>query len=102
MVGLTGATPVRGVGLAILMHEGLTAWMQAVRPCISATPPVARLATHAVTPVDSSAADLMRRLSHADMIPLAQVAEAARLIVSLVLSARPVSRHPSDMSGAIP
>ena len=96
MIGVTAATAGGGVALALLMHEGLTAWLQAVRPCLSpALPGVSTLATRAIAPVDPSASRLMMRPPRADMIPLAQHAEAARLIVSLVLSARPAPRPPS-------
>lgn len=94
MIGVTAAIPVRGVGLALLIHEGLMAWLQAVRPCLSPSS-LGATATHVITPVDPSASRLMMRPPRADMIPLAQHAEAARLIVSLVLSARPVPRPPS-------
>jgi hypothetical protein len=99
MIGVTAATPVRGVGLALLMHEGLTAWMRAVRPCLSpSSPGVTTLATRAIAPGDPSASRVMMPPPRADVIPLAQHAEAARLIVSLVLSARPVPRHPSHLA----
>lgn len=102
MTGGTAAIP-RGVGLALLMHEGLTTWLHAVRPCLSPSPPdITHVATRAIAPVDASASRVMMRPPPADMIPPAQHAEAARLIVSLVLSARPVPRHPSHLaSGAI-
>lgn len=104
MIGVTAATAARGVGLALLMREGLTTWLHAVRPCLSpSSPAVTNVATSAIAPVDSSAARVMIRPPRADMIPPAQHAEAARLIVSLVLSARPVPHHPSHIpSGAVP
>jgi hypothetical protein len=103
MIGVTAAPPVRGVGLALLMHEGLTTWLQAVRPCLTpSSPGVTNTATRAIPPVDPSGSRVMMRPPRADVIPPAQHAEAARLIVSLVLSARPVPRHPShESSGAV-
>jgi hypothetical protein len=98
---VTAATPVRGVGLALLMHEGLPAWMRAVRITLS-SPSVISMATPAIAPVDPSASRVPMHPPRADVIPPAQHAEAARLIVSLVLSARPRPRPPSPLSpGAV-
>src|SRR5262249_24892086 len=89
MPGGTAAIP-RGVGLALLMHEGLTTWLHAVRPCLSpSSPDITHVATRAIAPVDASASRVMMRPPPADMIPPAQHAEATRLIASLGLSAPP-------------
>jgi hypothetical protein len=100
MIGSTATAPVRGVGLALLLQQGMAAWLQAVRTCISPSPPGVPTAPD-VTPSDDDqhAALPVSRGPRADVIPWAQHAEVATLLASLVLSARSMRRDRPAQDG---
>ncbi len=83
MIGTTATAPVRGVGLALLLQQGVPAWLQAVSTCISPSPP---------TLVPQETPLSLLREPRADVIPRAQHAEVATLLAGLVLSARAMRR----------
>ena len=92
MIGSTAIAPVRGVGLALLLQQGVAAWLQAVSTCISPSPQAL-----APTPPDTTSDDQhpglpVSRGPRADVIPWAQHAEVATLLAGLVLSARLMRR----------
>lgn len=88
IVGPAPPGAVRGVGLALLLRDGVTAWMRAVQMTAGA-------ASH-VTVTRSPSADGERRTTVltvgsgrcVEVIPPTHHAEAARLLAGLVLSAR--------------
>jgi hypothetical protein len=96
----TPTTPVRGVGLALLLQQGVAAWLQAVGICLSSSPPGIGTAPHVTTSDHHDAALHLPSRSPADVIPWAQHAEVATLLAGLVLSARPVRRDPPSHEGA--
>lgn len=99
MIGSTVTTPVRGVGLALLLQQGVAAWLQAVSSCISPSPPGIAPATSVPASDDRAAPLPVPRGPRVDVIPLAQHAEIATLLAGLVLSARPVPRIPPAHHG---
>lgn len=99
MIGSTTTTPVRGVGLALLLQQGVAAWLQALGACISSSPPGIGTASHVTTSADHDAPLHLPSRSRADVIPWAQHAEVATLLAGLVLSARPVRRDPPPHDG---
>jgi hypothetical protein len=88
MIGATATAPVRGVGLALLLQQGVAAWLQAVSTCISPVPPGLAPAPRDTTSADQNAPLAVSRGARADVIPWAQHAEVATLLAGLVLSAR--------------
>jgi hypothetical protein len=101
MIG-KGVTP-RGVGVLLLIEQGLGAWVDAVRNCTCISEPEC-----------SSVVPIMRRMPGArqvavtsitgvleeDLLPSELYAEAARLLATLVLSARPLRQQSLESSGA--
>jgi hypothetical protein len=96
MVGSPATAPVRGVGLALLLQQGVAAWLQAARTCISPSPP-GRTTVPARTTSDDQ--DPWPRGPGADVIPWTTHAEVATLLAGLVLSACPVRRNPATHDG---
>jgi len=92
MIGATATAPVRGVGLALLLQQGVAAWLQAVSTCISPLPPGLAPTPPETTADDQHAALSVSRGPRCDVIPWAQHAEIATLLASLVLSARSMGR----------
>jgi len=76
MIGSTVVAPVRGVGLGLLLQQGVAAWLHAVGTCTSPSPP----ATAAAPSVIAGDEARFPRTRGADMIPWAQYAEAATLL----------------------
>jgi hypothetical protein len=78
----------RGAGLALLLREGLPAWMRAVRQVLStsvAVPPSnGALPSNESSPVAAGAPDIT--VSSASVLPPAQRRDVAALLTSLVLS----------------
>ena len=99
MIGTTATAPVRGVGLALLLQQGVAAWLQAVSTCISPSPSGSATVPAATTSDDPDAPFPLPRGPRAGVIPWAQHAEVARLLASLVLSARPSRRDPDTRNG---
>jgi len=79
-----GATALRGVGLAILLHTGIAGWLRAVGTCVNASPAGATRACR-ITATDDRATPVVCQSVVAMLSPTAYT-EAARLIASLVLS----------------
>ena len=77
-------TQPRGAGLALLLREGLPAWMRAVRQVLNAA--VALPPSNDVPPVAPGASD--NTVSSASVLPLAQRRDVTTLLASLVLSTR--------------
>ena len=83
--GDTAADPRRGVGLALLLSEGLPGWLKTVETVlrVALAPQGAEPAPHQRSP-QSSAAYVW--------LPSVQLHEVTTLLASLVLSTRPVAR----------
>ena len=82
------ATGPRGIGLAVLLQTGLAGWLRALRTSAGASPP-ARLSADGGLPDRPLAPSVpVGPGPLTAVMPPAQYAEAARLIASLVLSAR--------------
>src|SRR5262249_54023427 len=81
--------PLRGVGLAVLLQEGLASWILALRVCISWSRLPVTAATVLVRPGCDETATITSGL-HTDLLSAAQYTELAQLLASLVLSARPL------------
>jgi hypothetical protein len=93
MIGSTATSPVRGVGLALLLQQGVAAWLQAVSTCTSSpSRPGLAPTPHETTSDDQTAPLSVSRGPRADVIPWAQHAEVATLLAGLVLSARAMRR----------
>jgi hypothetical protein len=89
MIGSIATRPVRGVGLALLLQQGVAAWLQAVSTCISSPSPPGLAPPSDTTTSDDQTAPLpVSRGARADVTPWAQHAEVATLLAGLVLSAR--------------
>lgn len=99
MIGTTATAPVGGVGLALLLQQGVPAWLRAVSTCISSSPGGSATARSAPTSDDQDTLLPMPRGLQAGVIPWAQHAEVATLLVGLVLSARPPRRDPVTCNG---
>jgi hypothetical protein len=84
---------VCGVGLALLLQQGMAAWLQAVSTCISPSPP------GCTTVPTSDDHDRVPRGPRADVIPWTKHAEVATLLAGLVLSACPVRRTAAAYDG---
>jgi hypothetical protein len=95
MVGSPATAPVRGVGLALLLQQGVAAWLRAVSSCISPSAPSSTTVPHLTTSDDHDPLPRPR----ADVIPWTQHSEVATLLAGLVLSACPVRRHPATHDG---
>ena len=84
------ATQPRGAGLALLLREGLPAWMRAVRQVLNASvalPPSNDVLTSIGSPpVAVGASDIT--VSSASVLPPAQRRDVTTLLASLVLSTR--------------
>lgn len=91
ITGSPVAAPVRGVGLALLLQQGVAAWLQAVSTHIIPSSPAPSIPCR-VTTDERPARSL-------DVIPSDQHAEVATLLAGLVLSARPMGRNPTVYSG---
>lgn len=91
MVGAPATAPARGVGLALLLQQGVAAWLQAVSTCISPSPPGSTTVPRLTTSDDQDPLPGPR----ADVIPWTQHAEVATLLAGLVLSACPMRRNPA-------
>jgi hypothetical protein len=91
--GTASDARARGVALAVLVRDGLPAWLAAVEPLLSIGPAVA------VCPaMERPAADETRpaRAVAPDVLPLGQQGEVTLLLAALVLStARSARRDPS-------
>ena len=94
MTGSAVAAPVRGVGLALLLQQGVAAWLHAVGTCCNRSLEATAVAPRVITGDD-------RRSRGPDVIPWAQHAEVAALLAGLVLSARP-ARQATVYSGECP
>jgi hypothetical protein len=81
--------PACGVGLSLLLQQGVAAWLQAVCTCSSPSLPAASTVSPRI-PDD----ELHTRRS--DVIAPDQ---HATLLASLVLSARPIGRNPTLYAG---
>jgi len=92
MIGSTATAPVRGVGLALLLQQGVAAWLQAVSTCIGPSPPGLAPTSDDTTADDQTAPLPVSRGPRADVIPWAQHGEVATLLAGLVLSARSMRR----------
>lgn len=90
--GASGAR-TRGVALAVLLRDGLPAWLAAVEPLLSIRPAVA------IGPaLERTASDATRpaRVIAPDVLPPAQQEEVTLLLAALVLSTtRAVRRDPT-------
>jgi len=96
MVGSSATAPVGGVGLALLLQQGVAAWLQAVSTCTSPSPPGSTTVPQGTTSDDH---DPLPRGPRADVIPWTKHAEVATLLAGLVLSACPVRRNPAAHDG---
>jgi hypothetical protein len=88
MIDTAGPVP-RGVGLALLLQQGLAAWLAAVQRCalparVAAPVATGRPMAHADDPGSTAVAGRLPL----DVLPRAQYAEVTKLLASLVLSAR--------------
>ena len=92
MIGATATAPVRGVGLGLLLQQGVAAWLQAVSTCISPSRSGLASAPHDTTSADPHAPPPVSRGARAAVIPWAAHAEVATLLAGLVLSARSARR----------
>jgi len=97
MVGSPATAPVRGVGLALLLQQGMAAWLQAVSTCIGPSPPGSTTSSDVTTFDDH---DRLPCGPRADVIPWTKHAEVATLLAGLVLSACLVRRNPAAHDGA--
>lgn len=98
---------VAGVALAVLLQQGLPAWLAAVEPLISGRPAVTA-AGH--PPVERTATDATRlvRAVAPEVLPPAQHAEVTLVLAALVLSTArsarralsPTPAHASAREGA--
>ena len=82
--------PPRGAGLALLLREGLPAWMRAVRQVLNAAVALAP-SNEVLTPFGSpavAAGACDNTVSSACVLPPAQRRELTTLLASLVLSTR--------------
>jgi hypothetical protein len=86
--------PARGVGLSLLLQQGVAAWLEAVCTCSSPSLPAASAASPRTADYE-----LRTRSSKSDVIAPDQHAEIATLLASLVLSARPIGRNPTLYAG---
>jgi hypothetical protein len=91
MTGSAAAAPVRGVGLALLLQQGVAAWLQAVGTCIPSSP-APSMASRFTTDDEPPPRSL-------NVIASEQHAVVTTLLAGLVLSARPMSRTPTLYSG---
>jgi hypothetical protein len=89
MVGAPATAAVRGVGLALLLQQGVAAWLGAVSTCISPSPPGSTM-PQGTTSDDH---DPLPHGPRADVIPWTTHADVATLLAGLVLSACPVRRN---------
>lgn len=86
---------VRGVALAVLLQNGLPAWLAAVEPILSRRPAITEAIRAAVTPPVLDARRSLPALAP-EVLPVAQHAEVMQLLVALVLSAaRSTHRDPA-------
>ena len=99
MIGSTATSPVRGVGLGVLLQQGVAAWLEAVSTCISPSPAGIAPATSVTTSDDQPAPLPVSAEPRRDVIPWTQHAEVATLLAGLVLSVRPVPRIPPAHDG---
>jgi hypothetical protein len=90
----------RGVALAVLLQQGLPAWLAAVEPIVSMRPAGVVAVRPAVERHTTGETPLARAVSP-DVLPPAQHAEVTLVLAALVLStARPARRDLSDVSPA--
>lgn len=102
-----GVAGVAGVALAVLLQQGLPAWLAAVEPLISGRPAVTA-AGH--PPVERTATDATRLVGAVspEVLPPAQHAEVTLVLAALVLSTArsarralsPTPAHASAREGA--
>jgi hypothetical protein len=85
MIGTAGAAP-RGVGLALLLQQGLAAWIAAVQRCAPSCPPVV-VADKPTGRADHDDSAAVAGTIPVDVLPRAQYPEVTRLLAGLVLSA---------------
>lgn len=78
------ATQPRGAGLALLLREGLPAWMRAVRQVLNAS--VALPPSIGSPPVAVGAPDIT--VPSASVLPTAQRPDVTAILINLVLSTR--------------
>lgn len=76
---------VRGLALAVLLQDGLPAWLAAVAPMLAVLPDIPVAARVAVAPIVVDERQSVRAIAP-DLLPLAQHAEVTRLLAALVLS----------------
>ena len=83
----------RGVALAVLVQDGLPAWLAAVEPILSIRPAaLARPTVERTAPAETQ----FGRAVTPDVLPLARQAEVTLVLAALVLStARSARRDPS-------
>lgn len=96
----TRDTRARGVALAVLLQDGLPAWLAAVEPLLS-MPPAApvRMAMEHTAPDETRPVRTVAYAVAHDVLPLAKHAEVTLVLAALVLStARLVPRDSSDLS----
>jgi hypothetical protein len=84
--------PAGGVGLSLVLRQGLAAWLQAVCTCSSPSLPAASTASQRIP-------DHELHTRRSDVISPDQHAEVASLLATLVLSARPIVRNPTLYAG---
>ena len=94
---LLATPPARGIGLALLLRDGLPAWIRAVRQVLSQTAaraasnagaaPSQSLACAAIAPAAGEAGDGVP-ISSSPLVEPARQRDVTTLLASLVLSAR--------------
>lgn len=86
--GSTGAGQTRGIGLALLLSEGMPRWLKTMESVLRAS-----LAPRPVDSLDPALPETMPRSSAArGWLPTVLRDEVTMLLASLVLSTRPLAR----------
>ena len=88
IVGPAPPGAARGVGLALLLHDGVTAWLRAVQMTAATAFPVTLTRSRSAGDEPRETILTVADGRVVDVIPPTHHAEAARLLAGLVLSAR--------------
>jgi hypothetical protein len=107
---LFATPPVRGIGLALLLRDGLPAWMRAVRQVLSQA--AASAASNAPAPSQSRAPPAIAPAASADgsgvsissspLVEPARQRDVTTLLASLILSARRTTSDAASMKEPSP
>jgi len=98
IVGPVPSGTGRGVGLSLLLREGITAWMHAVRT--ASVPAPREGATGAPARYDGDSAAVAGAPPRVSLLSAAQHDDVARILAGLVLSARASHRVVSSQGAS--